>query len=192
MSTIDASTERYYKTFQSAHDGLYEVAEITTVAGGLEFYYPPMKRPAGGIITSIFGLIFTFVGIVLSQVDDAPLIFPVVFIPLGLGILSIGIWELGKSLRVELDRNSISTQRLFLKYPITSKHIATRDVKSLEIKVGATHSNGKKTTVYYSLIAHTGDRKKLVLAERLHSKPEVELVKDTIEPYCRNALKESQ
>jgi hypothetical protein len=185
---ITSGTEDYHRTMDVAHDGLYEIAQITPIAGGMEFYYPPLKRPTGGIMACLFGSIFTGIGIVLSQVDDAPIIFPIVFTPIGLGILFIGIWELGKSLRVKLVREDIFTRRFFMKYPITSKQVATSQVRSLEIKEGSSVSNGKKTTIYYSLVAHTSNRKKIVLAERLNSKPEVELIKETIEPYCPNLV----
>ena len=183
LSSIKHGTESYHKTLDQAHKGLYEITQITTVPGGLEFYYPAFKRPAGGIMATIFGLVFTIIGIVLGVYTNAPIILPIVFIPIGLLVFSIGIWELGKSLRVSVNRDQIFTRRFFLKYPMTSKSCATQDVGQLEIKEGSSVSNGKKTTVYYSLIAHARGSQKLVLAERLASKPEALLIKESLELY---------
>ena len=181
---ITAGTEDYHLTVDMAHEGVYEIAQITPVAGGIEMYYPPFTRPAGGIMALIFGLVFAAIGLVLSQVDDVPMIFPIVFTPVGLLIMLYGIWELGKSLRVKLDRDSLLTRRFFMKYPITSRQVPTNQVTQLEISEGSTMTYGSKTRVFYSLKAHTADGKKIVVAERLNSKPEVELVKSTVETYC--------
>ena len=183
LSSIKHGTESYHKTLDQAHEGLYEITQITTVPGGLEFYYPAFKRPTGGIMATIFGLIFTTIGVVMSQYPDVPIIFPIAFTPIGLLIFSIGIWELGKSLQVGINRDQIFTRRFFLKYPVTSKHFSTQDISQLIIKEGATVSSGKKTTVYYSLVAHTLGSEKFVVAERLASKPEALLIKENLEQY---------
>ena len=188
-SSIKHGTEGYHKTLDDAQDGIYEIAQITTVLGGLEFYYPPFKRPSGGIMATVFGLIFTTIGVVMWSHTDAPIIFPIVFTPIGILIFLIGIWELGKSLRVSLNRDQIFSRRFFLKYPITSKSCSTQDVSQLEIKEGSSVSNGKKTTVFYSLIAHTCGSDKIVLAERLASKPEALLIKENFQQYLPSIIK---
>jgi hypothetical protein len=174
-----------------ALDGLEEIAQIKTVPGGLEFYYPAFKRPAGGIMAAFLGLIFATTGVVMWRYSDAPIIFPITFTPIGLLIISIGIWELGKSLCVRVNKKQIFSRRFFLSYPMTSKSFATQEISQLIIKEGSSVSSGKKTTVYYSIIAKTQNSKKLVVAERLASKPEAQLIKENLEQYLPLAIKDN-
>lgn len=191
-SSIKSATEDYHKTLDKAQDDVYEVAQITVIPGGLEFYYPPLKRPTGGIMALMFGVIFTTIGIVMWRYPSVPIIFPVTFTPIGLSILFLGIWELGKSLRVRVNRDQLFSRRFFLKYPLTSKSVSARKVSKLAIKESSSVSSGKKTTVYYSLIAHTLDEEKLTVAERLASKPEALLIKENLQQYLPLAIKKDQ
>jgi hypothetical protein len=190
-SSIQHGTEAYHKTMDQALDGLEEIAQIKTVPGGLEFYYPAFKRPAGGIMAAFLGLIFATTGVVMWRYSDAPIIFPITFTPIGLLIISIGIWELGKSLCVRVNKKQIFSRRFFLSYPMTSKSFATQEISQLIIKEGSSVSSGKKTTVYYSIIAKTQNSKKLVAAERLASKPEAQLIKENLEQYLPLAIKDN-
>ena len=183
QSGITNGTEAFHKTLDQALEGVDEIVQISTESGGLEFHYPAFKRPVSGIMTVIFGLVFASVGLVMGRSPDVPLIFPVVFTPIGLLVLSIGLWELGKSLRVRINRAQLFSRRFYLGYPITSKTCSTQEISQLVIKKGASVSNGKKTTVYYSIVAHTRNGKKLILAERLASKPEALLIKENLEQY---------
>lgn len=184
--TIKNGTEEYHRTVDSAQDGIYEIAQIKSIPGGLDIYYPLLKRPIGGIMATVFGLLFAGAGLFMSSADDVPLIFPLTFTPIGILILLIGVWELGKSLKVKLDRDNLHTRRFFWKYPITSRSTPTNQVTRIELKEGSTVSNGRKKTVYYSLIAHTSNKKRIVIAERLNSKPEAKLLRETLEGYFQN------
>jgi hypothetical protein len=74
---------------------------------------------------------------------------------------------------------------------MTSKSFATQEISQLIIKEGSSVSSGKKTTVYYSIIAKTQNSKKLVVAERLASKPEAQLIKENLEQYLPLAIKDN-
>lgn len=117
------------------------------------------------------------------EYTDAPFVFPIVFTPLGLVILCFGIWGLGKSLRVRIDADSVKARRYLFNYPITTKVYAIDTITSLEVKKGASMSSGNKTTVYYALVAHTSNAEKIVIGERLTSKPEVQLLEKSIRQY---------
>lgn len=185
-SDISKGTEDYHLTVNSAEDGLYQIAQIDPIPGGLEIYYPLLKRPSSGVVASIAGAVFASIGYFMWHLDDAPIIFPLTFTPIGLTILAFGIWSLGKSLRVIITRDQLNTRRFFLKYPITSRSVPTDDVIRLELKEGASSTTGNKTTVYYSLIAHTRNQEKIIIAERLSSKPEAKLISETLEGYFKN------
>ena len=180
---IHQSTETFHRTVDKAHENIYEIAQIRTTPGGLDFYYPAFKKPAGGIFASVFGIVFAATGIGTSGAGDVPVIFSHVFTLIGIVVLFSGIWDLAKSLHVKVNKSRIKARRFFLGYPITTKETCCDHIRSIEIKQGATISSGSQTVIYYSLLVHTNDGEKIIVAERLTSKPEVELIKENLEQY---------
>ncbi len=186
--TIEQGTEEFQMTIDEAHEGLSDIAQINPIPGGLELYFPAFKRPMAGIMALVLGLIFGGAGIVMAFADDVPILFPILFTPIGLGILSAGVWGLGKSLHVRIDREHTRSRRFFMGYPMTTKSTDNQHVTAVKLKEGASVSSGNKTTVYYQLELTTQNHKPIIIAERLTSKPEAELMKDTLEPYYPNSL----
>ncbi len=181
---LAAGTEDFHGTIDSAQSGIYEIANITPIPGGMRAHFPAMKRPAGGIMAVLFGAIFFGAGWGLAY-SDAPAFFPYVFGGIGLLILAFGIWDLGKSLQVTISRDGITARRFFLGYPITTRKVKTAQLSRISVEEGAKVSTGTRTTVYYSLHAHTNEGKSVTIAERLTSRPEVELLKESAETYTR-------
>lgn len=186
---LHKATEDYHLTVDNAHNGLYEIASVTTFPGGLDIYFPALKRPKGGVMACIFGSIFATIGVFMWNAESCPIIFPLVFTPIGLLIMGVGIWDLSKSLRVRLDRNEIKTRRYFFGYPLSTNTVSNNSIFQIEIREGSKMTQGNQTTVFYKLIAHSNDGQKFTVAERLSSKPEAQLFKETIEQYCPNIHK---
>ena len=180
---IKESTENFHKTLEHAQDGLNTIAQVRNIPNGIEIKYPAFKRPAAGIFATIFGIIFSSIAVFLSQ-TEAVIILPISFGAVGLLITSFGLWDLGKSLKVVVTTHEITSRRFFLNYPIATKKIAQNTLSKISVKEGSSVSHGKTTTRYYSLYAHTLDNKKIVIAERLTSRPEVNLLKEAIETYA--------
>ena len=82
-----------------------------------------------------------------------------------------------------MTNDGVKSRRFLFGYPLSSKQIAASQIAKLEIKEGATMSSGSKTTVFYQLVAESKDGQKLPLAERLTSRAEVELLKESFETY---------
>ena len=97
--------------------------------------------------------------------------------------LSYGIWYLGKALMVGVTGELVRCRRLLFGYPLKTRQLRHQEFVRFEVNDGATMSVGNKTTVYYQLLAVGKDGQKLRVAERLTSRAEVELLKETYESY---------
>jgi hypothetical protein len=181
-STLSRGTESHPATVDAAAEGVESIAEITAIAGGIEAFFPALQRPAQGIASIIFGLIFAGAGAAAGS-NGAPLIFPLVFMPVGTLIACYGVFYLGKSLRVSITRDGIRTRRFLCGYPLTSKQMLRADFKHFEIDQGATMQTGNKTTVFYRLYANSQGKQRFPVAERLSSRSEAELLKETYQTW---------
>lgn len=180
-SSIFNGSEDHHQTQNSAAQGVESVADVRSIPGGVEVWFPAFQRPQLGIMMSIFGLIFGGVGLAIPR-DEVPLIMTLVFTGVGLLLLLLGIRYLGKALLVEVKPEGIKTRRFFFGLPISTKHMLVSEFKSFEIKQGATMTSGRKVTVIYQIYAH-GNKTKIQVAERLVGRPEVELMKECFEMY---------
>jgi len=117
----------------------------------------------------------------------APLIFPLVFISVGGLIAGWGVFYLGKSLRVSVTAEGVSSRRFLFGFPLSNKLLTRATFTHFEIDQGATVQAGSKTTVYYRLYASgrgaAKSKLRFPVAERLSSRSEAELLKETFETY---------
>ena len=180
---IGENTLDFHRTFDSASEGISSVSHMQSIPGGIEVFFPALTRPASGIAGSIFGAIFLVAGYFLAG-SKAPAIFPWVFGGIGLLIFLFGLWSLFKSLRVRITNSGIVARRFVLGYPITTRRIEQTELTKITIEQGATMSTGSKTTIYYSLEAHALSGQTLVIAERLTSRAEAEILKESFETYA--------
>jgi hypothetical protein len=185
-STIAEGTESHAATVDAAMEGVESIAEITALAGGIEAFFPAMQRPGQGIASILFGLVFAGAGAGAGY-GGAPLIFPLVFISVGGLIACWGVFYLGKALRVSVTADGVRSRRFLFGYPLRSKQLNRDKFTHFEIDQGATLQSGNKTTVYYRLYANGRGAAKSTLrfpvAERLNSRSEAELLKETFETY---------
>lgn len=179
---LEEGTEEHHLTVDAAIAGVESIANIKSIAGGLQAYFPAFQRPAMGFFTLLFGVIFAGAGIGAGY-GGAPVIFPVLFVFVGTMIGLFGIYYLAKSLHVQVTHEGVKSRRFLFGYPMTSKAIAASDVIRLSIKDGATMNSGNKSTVFYQLIAESREGLKVTLAERLTSRAEVTLLKESFEAY---------
>ncbi|MEH6358722.1 MAG: hypothetical protein V7745_07010 [Pseudomonadales bacterium] len=181
-AALQVGTEDHHATVDAAMAGVESIANIKAIPGGLQAYFPAFQRPSMGVFTLIFGLVFMGAGIGAGYAG-APLIFPVIFTLVGGLIALFGVYYLGKSLFISVTNEGVKSRRFLFGYPLNTKQIEASQIAKLEIKEGATMSSGSKTTVYYQLVAESKDGQKLQLAERLTSRAEVELLKESFEAY---------
>ena len=182
LSSIKEGTEHHPLTQSQAEEGIYSVAQIKTVNDGVEAFFPALQRPVPGISLSAFGALFTAAGLFAGYMG-APLILPIIFSTVGLGIFFGGIFYLAKSLHVQVNVQGIKARRFLFGYPITTRVIDADVLKSIDIVQGSTMQQGNKTTVVYQVIASSHAGKKARLAERLTKRTEAERLKEMYEMY---------
>jgi len=188
LSSLSINSNQHPLSQTEADDGVYEVANIQTITDGVQLYFPALRRPGPGIAWSVFGAIFTCGGL-FAFTMGAPIIIVGVSCCVGGGILIGGLFNLAKSLHVNVTRKGLNTRRFVLGYPIKSKHLDTDKIKQILIKQVASTQHGNTTTVIYQLFAVSLLGKKLVIAERLNKRSEAERLKELYETYL--GLKES-
>ena len=182
-STLPQGTESHAATQDLAMDGLDSVADIRPAAGGIEAFFPAFQRPGQGIFAILFGLVFAGAGIGVGFAKDGGIVIPLVFTLVGSIILFYGLWYLGKSLLVGVTGDGLRCRRFVYGYPVKTRQILKADFQGFEIDEGATVSSGNKTTVYYQLKAKDREGGSLTVGERMTSRPEAELLKETYEAY---------
>jgi hypothetical protein len=181
-SGIEEGTESHPATMDAAMAGVESVADITPVADGIQARFPAMQRPGQGIFMLVFGLLFAGVGVFVG-VKGESLFLAATFTVLGTLFAAGGVFYLGKSLLVAVTREGLRARRFLFGYPLSTRQLAVADLKKLKIKQSATMQSGNKTTVYYQLVAKGREGKSFPVAERLTSRPEAELLRDTYLTY---------
>jgi hypothetical protein len=182
-SGITEATESHSATVDLAMVGVDSVADITSIPEGIEARFPAMQRPAQGIFMLLFGIIFVGVGIGVGATGGLGFLFAGVFGFLGTLIASAGVFYLGKSLLISVSPQGLRSRRFLFGYPIITWQLAAAEFQKIEIKKAGTLRSGKKTTVFYQLFACGPDKKSFPVAERLTSRPEAELLRETYITY---------
>jgi len=181
---IHAGTEVSDATTGRAILGIEDVARIRTVPGGVEVWFPALKRPVAGVMFTLFGLTFGGIGLA-TGFGDGPLLLSVIFQVLGGAMLVGGLWSLGKALLVRVGPAEVRTRRFLFGIPLATRSILRSELTGFEIERAGSMSSGRKHTVFYKLKA--GSRKAgggLVVAERLQGKTEAGLLKEYFEAYA--------
>ena len=181
-SSIATSSENHPLTHDIAENGINSIAHITAIPNGVEAYFPALQRPSVGIATLMFGVIFGGAGLFAGHLG-APMTFPVVFTPIGLGILLAGVFYLAKALQTQVTSNGVRARRFLFGYPVTTREISKDQIKTIEIKDGASMQTGNKTTIIYKVVAKDQNDKKVVLGERLNKRAEAERLLDMYNTY---------
>lgn len=183
LSTLREGTESHAATQDLAMEGIESIADIRPVPGGIEAFFPAFQRPAQGFAALLFGLVFAGAGIGVGFADDGGVVIPLVFTLVGFLIMLYGAWYLGKSLLVGVTGEGVRCRRFLFGYPLQTRQLARVDFKGFDIDEGATMSSGNKRTVFYQLKARGREDATLTVGERLTSRPEAELLKETFEAY---------
>ncbi len=183
QSSLRQGTESHAATQDLAMEGLESIAEFRTVPGGIEAFFPALQRPGQGIAAILFGGLFAGIGVGVGLAGDGGIVIPVVFSSVGTLILGYGIWYLAKSLLVGVTAAGLRCRRFLFGYPMTTRQMTRADFSHFEIDRTSSSSSGNKTTVYYQLRAHGHGDDSLPAGERLTSRAEAELLKETFESY---------
>lgn len=179
---IHNGTEEHQATIDAAVDGVESIAKLRPITDGIEAWFPAFQRPGQGFAMLFFGLFFIAVGLGIGY-SDGPLIFPIVFSLVGGIITLVGIHYLAKSLLVSVTKTGIKARRFLFGVPITTTILDASNIDEFEIKQTSTTQSGQKTTVYYRLYARGKSGKEFPVAERLSSRSEAEVIKESFERH---------
>ena len=168
--------------------GIESIADIRHTHEGIEAHFAAFRRPLSGISLSLFGLVFTCIGLGVALWGDGPFL-GLVFTLLGLLLTSLGIYSLGKSLHVSVGPGGVRTRRYLFGYPLKTRRISTAELLALEIEQSGSMQTGHRTTLFYTLEARARNDVSLTVAERLESRSEAELIQESFNTYlgiCNN------
>lgn len=180
------STEEHVDTVREAEEGVNSIVDIQPIAGGISLNFPSLTRNRLGIVFSLVGLIFSVASAFIFMSGD---IFPAILCFFaGDTIMLLGIYQLFKSLKVTVTKEGITSRRFLFGYPITTKEIQKQDLVGVNIIESGSMQTGNETTVIYKIYAENTDRRRAVLAERIHKRSEAEMLLETINTYLGKSI----
>jgi len=162
------------------------VMRQSQTAQGLRLYFPLFRALGSGIIVTLVGGVFAGIAWVFAfggMRHPPPLIFPIVFGPLGLLALLGGLYMLGNSLTVVANSNGIQVTRRVFGFPF-NWYIPVANIRSIDIAKGMQSSQGNSSTLYYTLKVHTSMGRKVTVAESLPGASAARTVMMQIKTAC--------
>jgi hypothetical protein len=157
--------------------------KITGTANGLQFYYPWCRHARMAIMLMIFGGVFAAIGYFIGQ-EDASIIFPVVFGGVGILMVCIGLYVIGNTLTTLVSEEGIQTIRNIYGLRFKRK-VVKENIVRLERTIKSQMQGGSNYRVFYSIIAHSKDKREITIADTL----EGSRLADFVEQRIRSALK---
>jgi hypothetical protein len=183
LSSIKADYAKNSSPMEKAPDG---IVRIQQTPAGLQFYYPWHRHLWMGILTLIFGGIFAGIGIFIG-INEPEILIPVVFTIVGGGCILLGLYLVGNTLTTTVSIQGINVIRNI--YGIRfQRNVKASEITKLDRQIRSQMNAGSRTRVYYSIIAHTRDKRKVTIADTL----EGSRLADFIEQRIREALDQKQ
>ncbi len=142
-------------------ESLDELTQITQQGDSIWMRFTPNNTRKLNLMMTIFGALFFSVGIGMTQAEGAMTwLFVVVFGAIGFLILSLGVYGLGKELRVGVSPEQVVTKRFWFGLALPEKVSPRHQAKHMKIESGGSMSSGTETVKYYQLklIMHDGTK----------------------------------
>ncbi len=158
------------------------IVQVRQTPRGLQFYYPWHRHLQMGIMMIIFGSAFAGSGYFIGT-SAGDIIFPVVFGGVGTLCLLIGLYVIGNTLTTIVSPQGVHVVRNIYGFRF-QKNVTNNNIVKLEREIRSQSTGTSGTRVYYSIIAHTRDKRKITIADTL----EGSRVADYIEKRIRKAL----
>jgi hypothetical protein len=183
FSSLDVAYAKDSAPLNKAPERTVIVSENTN---GLQFYYPWYRNLWMGIMLLIFGGIFSTVGYFVGE-SDGGFVFLLVFGGVGVAVVLFGLYVLGNSLTTTVSHQGINIIRNV--YGIRfQRNVLKENIVQLERQINSQMQGGTRYRVFYSIVAHTSDNRKITIADSL----EGSRVADYIEDRVQAALKDLQ
>lgn len=161
LSSLKIDYAKNSAPLDKAPDG---IVRITQTPQGLQFYYPWHRHLWMAILTLVFGSVFASVAYFIPE--EAGIIFPIVFGGVGSLCLLIGLYILGNTLTTTVTPQGINVVRNV--YGIRfQRNVKTQEITQLDRQIKSQMNSGSGSRVYYSIIAHTRDDRKVTIADAL-------------------------
>jgi len=145
-------------------DTLGELTQITQQGDSIWMRFTPNNTRKMNVFMAIFGAVFLSVGIGMAQVDGPMLwLFVVVFGALGLLIMLIGIYGLGKELRIGISPESVTVKRFWFGRSLSGRDYSRSQALHMTTEAGGSMTMGTETIQYYKLKLVMKDGKKIPL-----------------------------
>ena len=135
------------------------VSDIELVPGGVRLYQPYGRLWRQNLLWVVMGGGFFGMGMVAGAMG-APVFFPIVFGGLGGAMLLWGLFVLCNSLRVQLDRQGLRTERRLLGLMLNWQRVPASDIARIAIKESYSVQSGSQHTTFYRLqvVLRSGSR----------------------------------
>lgn len=180
LSTLKAKYVKDSNPMEKAPEG---TVSITATADGMQFYYPWHRHLRMAIMALIFGSVFATTGYFIGT-TDAGLLFPVVFGGVGMLIVFFGMYTIGNTLTTTVSRDAIHVVRNVYGFRFQRK-VAKDNIEQLERQIKSQMQGGTNYRVFYSIIAHCKDKRKITIADSL----EGSRLTDYVEQRIKSALR---
>lgn len=145
-------------------DALDELTQITQQGDSVWMRFTPNNTRKMNIFMAVFGAIFLSIGIGMMQMDDAmQWLFVLVFGGLGLLITLIGIYGLGKELRIGISPTTVTVKRFWFGRPLSARDFSRSQALHMTTQASGSMTMGTETIQYYKLKLVMNDGKKIPL-----------------------------
>ncbi len=147
--------------------GTASISEHSSVAHPFNAHALPIKLDSGlpklSWVFGLVGCIFAIIGVVMMFVDDAPVIFPLVFTPVGVLIAIVGLRSAVTRYHTEINADTVTHTRVVIGKPKTPTVWQRQQLDRLHLVSGGSSTTNGRMTEYYQLALRTHSGKDLSL-----------------------------
>lgn len=145
------------------------VYALEPIAGGVKIYQPYGRMWRYQLFWMGVGAVFLAVSIALGRNGDSTF-FRLVFGGAGCTMVVWGLYAVANSLRVQLDRQGLHTERRLLGLMMAWQRIPAAEIVRLSLRESFSVQDSKRRTTFYRLQAELRNGKRVTLADSLEGR----------------------
>lgn len=170
--------------------------QITTQQQGetLRLHSAAARHAGTSVLLLLMGIIFAAIGLFMVGVaqDDGGMswVFPLLFTPVGMLLLGLGVSSLGRSLDADIRPGQVRMVRRFMGRPLYQRQADIRSPEQIRLVLSMTSTVNGQLTEYFRVEASAAGRT-LVLAEGIAGRAAAEKIRqDIIGVVCHDLTSE--
>ncbi len=133
-------------------ESLDELTQMTQQGDTVWMRFTPKNTRIFNGSMALFGGLFFSVGMGMTQVDAAmSWLFVVIFGLVGFLIMALGVYGLGKELRVGISQVDVVIKRFWMGIALPEKNYTRSQTRHIKIEGGGSMTTGTQTVKYYQL-----------------------------------------